>query len=142
MSGIMCAMPNTGASNSTNSFTVTVGSGFDGTYSYDGYRSTPSPVIGSVSPSPAAVTVFAGAVMLDCYYLYDSFSAFYEIGLNIQGNQTGATWTSITIAGNTFTKASLSNTTYVSGSNTTTFEWYTPGLDPFSGASTVSVVFA
>ena len=138
MSGIMCAMPN--VSGSTNNFTVTVGVTTGGTNLYYGYRST-SPACGSISPSPANVRVF-NSLLVDTYYLYDSFSGFDEVVLAMQGNQTGATWTSITVNGNTYTKAALNNSAYNSGSNTTTFEWYTPATNPFGASGTVSVVFA
>ena len=141
MTGIMCGMfASTGV---TNNFTVTVGTDSSTGVTYYGYGTT-SPVYGNIAPKPAKVAIFSGATMNDIWWLADYFSGYTQVAFIVTGNQTSTSWTSVNIGGNTYTKASLSSSAYYSGSNTTSFVWDYPAVNPFGttvGAS-VSVTFA
>jgi hypothetical protein len=132
-----------GTTKGYSTFTVTVGYATDGSNDFYGFKTLPVST-GSISPTPAYVTIFGGAILSDCAWTLNYISGLTFVAFTVSGDQTATAWTSVTIAGTVFTKASSSYITYDSGTNTTTVSWASPSTNPFGTTvgATKSVVFA
>lgn len=97
MTGVGCVLAAIGASSNTQF--VTVGTGGAGDYGYK------QGSYGSVTPGP--VLIFGNALLTASWGVFIGFPVgTYVYETEIQGDQTGVSWTSITINGVTIPKSS------------------------------------
>lgn len=119
-----------GAGGTLDTQTVTVGEYIDKLNIYYGYSS--SLIFGSISDG--TFNPKGGATILSLYYNASTGYLFFELN----GVQTNAGWTTMTIDGTAFTRASAT----FSNSGTTSWTWAT-GTSPFGTTigATKTVVF-
>lgn len=136
--GTYGAVPSSGAISIQNFYgttaaldtqTVTVGTYID-KYNYASGYST---FLGIGAVSDGSFNPKGGAAIQ--VLMHNNGTVFFQI----QGNQTNAGWTTMTVAGTPYTRASASFTTTTGGSAYASWSW-TSATNPFVGA-TVQAVF-
>jgi len=149
MGGVACALAGSGVT-TTNSFVVTTGNTTDsGTVAYNGFVNTAVETaalasVGSCSPPLLGITAIGGAMLSDADYNIDSFLSIDNVVVSVFGNAVGVAWTSVTINGTVFTRASATVPNGTLSGSHTVWSWIFPVGNPFgtlSGA-TKTVVFA